>query len=299
VLGYPFQLGLIGFLLWYATRNRLLQWSEVRPAFRGAWSLVKEALPLGLSQVAILLYYNSDVIMLGVWSNDHTVGIYSTAYQMMLMPLLLAGALYTAYFPQLAKKHADPQQSARLSNELLRLLIWMGFPLAALGWAFGRHVIVLLYGVGFSESGPLFEWLSLNLALVFVNNGIGSPLLAWGQQRLHFCITAVAAALNVALNLVLIPHYGAWGAVITTILAEAVVTVVCLIVRRKNVPVVMTPSGWWAVSCATLLAVMLKLLVVWFPRWWWGSLAIGLIAFAACFWWREKEVLLHLPRTRL
>jgi O-antigen/teichoic acid export membrane protein len=107
--------------------------------------------------------------------------------------------------------------------------------LAALGWAFGRHVIALLYGQGFAESGPLLEWLSLSLALIFFSSAVGQPLNAWGLQQQFFRITLVGAVVNVALNFVLIPRLGVWGGVATTLLAEGLVGISSLWVRRRYV----------------------------------------------------------------
>lgn len=296
VLGYPFQLGMIGFVFWYATRHGLLRWSEVRPSFHGTWLLVREALPLGLSQAAILLYYNFDVILLGLWSGDRVVGLYSTAYNVMLMPTLLSGALSSAYFPQLARVRSNQQQSAKLSSDFLRILVWMGMPLAALGWAFGRSGIVMLYGREFAESGPLLEWLSLNIGLVFFNVGIGNPFDAWGLQLPHFKVGLTGAVLNVALNYMLIPRFGAWAAVTTTLLSEAVVGAGCLWIRNKHVRI-----PWWTIAARPLLfcvtaALLGRYLAFKFPDQWFLSLILVACAISAAFWLSERNAVVSLLR---
>ena len=88
LLAYPFRIGVIIYLAWYASRRHLLAWKDVRPTLRGSGALLKQALPLGLSQGAILLYYNFDAIFLGFTRGDATVGLYSTAYNLMLMPVM-------------------------------------------------------------------------------------------------------------------------------------------------------------------------------------------------------------------
>jgi O-antigen/teichoic acid export membrane protein len=61
--------------------------------FRGSRPLLKEALPLGLSQGAINLYGSFAVILLGFLSDNRTVGIYTTAYTVMMVPAFLNTAL--------------------------------------------------------------------------------------------------------------------------------------------------------------------------------------------------------------
>ncbi len=110
----------------------------------------------------------------------------------------------------------------------------MGFPIAALGWAEGRHVVELMYGAEFAASGPYFEWLCLSIALIFLNYGVSVILVPWGHSKLQLKITATCAAVNLALNAVAIPLYGPWGAVATTLAAESLMLVLGLAARRRG-----------------------------------------------------------------
>jgi O-antigen/teichoic acid export membrane protein len=295
-LAYPFQLGSIVYLCWYASRHRLLRWLEVRPTFRGAWPLFKDAFPLGLSQSATFLYGNFDAILLGLLSGDRVVGIYSTAYTVMWVPTFLSAALTQAYFPHLSRVHDNERQSATFSSDFLTIHVWLGMSLAALGWAFGRYVIVLLYGQGFAESGPLLEWLSIDLALSFFSAAVGQPLNAWGLQRPYFLSTLGGAVVNVVLNCILIPWFGSWGAVITTLLAEGVVGVGCLWVRRRHVRI-----SWWRITARPLFicfaaALIGRYLASAFPGQWLISAMLVAGGILAAFWVSERRDLAGLLR---
>ena len=288
MLAYPFQFGLIGYLCWYAGRNGLLRWAEVRPTFRGAWLLLKETLPLGLSQGALFLG-NSDIILLGFLSGDQVVGIYSTAYTVMMIPTFLSAALTQAYFPHLSRVHDNERQSAMFSSDFLTFHVWMGMSFAALGWAFGRYVIAVLYGQGFNESGPLLEWLSVTLALCFFNAAVGQPLNVWGLQGQFLRITLGGAVVNVALNFILIPRFGAWGAVITTLSAEAIVGVGGLWVRRRRVRI-----AWWRIAAKPLFiclaaALIGRYLASAFPGQWLLSAMLVACSILAAFWVSERK----------
>jgi O-antigen/teichoic acid export membrane protein len=298
-LAYPFQLGAIAYLCWYARRHRLLGWTEVRPTFSGGWPLIKEAVPLGVSQGATNLYGNFDAILLGFLSSDRIVGIYSTAYSLMMIPWFLSAALTQAYFPRLSRLHDNERQSAILTSDFLTFHVWLGISLAALGWAFGRHVIVFLYGQGFAESGPLLEWLSIDLALAFFSAAVGQPLNAWGLQRKFVQVTLVGAVVNVALNFILIPRFGVWGAVVTTLLAEGLVGVGCLWVRRRHVRIL-----WWGITAKPLFicftaALIGRYLASAFPGQWLISAMSVACGILAAFWVSERKgfvALLHRMR---
>lgn len=245
---YPIRIAQQAFLLWYVTHIGLLRWKDLAFSLKGAGWLLKQAVPLGLSSIAILLYYNSDAIILGIVRDSTAVGHYATAYGMMLVPTVFSSALLGAYFPALTRAAGHPEQAAKTSRELLRALAWIGFPLAALGWAFGRAAAPAVYGPQFKESGPLFQWLALNLSLIFFNIGYGQPLVAWNRQSSVLWITVAGAGTNLLLNLFAIPKFGAWGAVATTIAAEAVVAIAIVWVRRR-----VMPFSWFAAIRMPLL----------------------------------------------
>ena len=295
-LAYPFRIGAIIFLAWYANHHGLFRWDKVRLGLTGAMRLVRAAIPLGFSQVAILLYYNFDAIFLGFTRGDRIVGLYSTAYSLMLMPMFLCTSLTSAYFPSLSRASSDPHQRQQVSREFVRLLVWIGFPIAAAAWATGRHVVNLLYGPAFADSGILFEWLSLNIALVFFNVGIGQPLTAWDCQKTHFKITGGGAIANVGLNVVLIPRYGAPGAVCTTLLAEFIVMIGVLRARTRITKIPMWQIVYRPLLCSVALAMLVRGLMVLGQVPWWTALILGLSVFAGCFWLLERETIAALGK---
>ncbi len=236
VLGLLFSLPKMAYIFWYISRNAVLKLDKLRPTFVGAKKILAESWPLAFSQGAILIYYNCDAIILGFTGGDYAVGQYTTAYNLMLVATALSSAIWNAYLPAFARLHDTPHQGSHISAEFASLLAWMGFPIAALGWAFGSHVVSFMYGAAFQDSGMYFEWLCLNIVLIFINIGIGSPLLVWGRQKLHFAITGIGAIVNLGLNLLIIPIYGARGAIVTTLIAEFVVLVLIIFTRyRKDI----------------------------------------------------------------
>ncbi len=288
----PFSLALIAFNFWYLQHLGLLQIGQLRPRLAGTAAFLSQAWPLALSQGAALLIYNCGAIVLGFTHSDAEVGLYTTAYRLMFMSTVVSGAMLTAYFPVLARVRHDPPQAARVSAEFATLMAWMGLPIAALGWASGRHVNDLLFGAQFAASGPYFEWLCLAIGLVFVNIGLGTPLLAWGYQKLHLKIAAGAAILSVVLSIVLIPTHGGWGAVAAILAAEALVLILIIAARWRLglgrhplAAVLLAPS---------LCSFVVALAIVALPRaataYWWLELAVGALVLLGCVFVFERRI---------
>jgi O-antigen/teichoic acid export membrane protein len=224
------------------------------------------------------------------------VGLYSTAYNLMIVPMFLSSSLTSAYFPALSRALNDTERCQQVSREFLRVLVWIGFPIAAAGWAAGRYAVDLMYGSAYAGSGILFEWLILNIGLVFFNVGLAQPLTAWDCQKIYFKITALAAAANVGLNIILIPRYGAAGAVFTTLLAEFIVAIGALMVRARVVRIPVFRIVYPPLLCSAALAMVVRGAVVFLGLPWWAALALGLSLFAAGFWLLERETILGVLR---
>jgi O-antigen/teichoic acid export membrane protein len=291
LLPHPFRLIYAIAVVWYASRLRLFDWRSLRFTLRGARELIKECLPLGLSQASIALYCNADAIFLGFTHGDAVVGFYSTAYNLMFVGTFVSTSLMTAAFPALTRAAADPDRARRISTEFLRLLVWAGCGLALLGFGAGRYVTVLFYGQKFAESGPIFEWLCLDLALIFFNIGISQPFNAWGHQREILKITAFGAVVNLGLNILIIPKYGAYGAVATTLISETFVLVACLHFRRRIFPINWFGAILQPLAITLAIGVTLKWAVIAAPALWilWAAAAAGALALA--FFGFERKTL--------
>jgi len=300
VLGLPFTVMGVAFNFWYAAHHRLVKPLLLRPTLAGAGALLRESWPLALSQGAILIYFNSGTLILGFTDGDEAVGQYATAYRLMMVATVVTAALWNAYFPVLARSHNSSVEATALSREYLGLLAWMGLPIAALGWAEGRHVVELMYGAEFAASGPYFEWLCLNIALVFLNYGVSAILVPWGHGKLQLKITATCAAVNLALNAIAIPLYGPWGAVATTLVAESLMLVLGLAARRRGgifwhpvLPIVAPP-----LVCSAAVALVLAVLPASLDRYWWLQLIAGAAILGGCLLISERGVILGMIRRK-
>lgn len=293
IINLPFAAANLAYRFWYLARKGIIDLRKLRPRLAGARRMLDESWPLAFSQGAIVILYSCDTIILGFTHGDNTVGQYASAYKLMLVATVVSSALCSAYYPALARAHDDPERARRVQSEFTSLMVWMGLPIAALGWALGRHVVRLMYGAEFFESGVYFEWLCLNVGLIFINLALGAPLTAWGLQKLHFKITGSAALVNLALNLVLIPIYGPWAAVATTIGAEMMVLVITIVMRRR------IGLGWSPLYratfppllCSTAVAVAIALLPESLAPYWWLQCLAGTLILGGALFIFERRII--------
>ncbi|HTW11298.1 MAG TPA: flippase, partial [Solirubrobacteraceae bacterium] len=199
-------------------------------AGRSRWRpLMKVALPLGISGVLIAVYYQIDSVLLLQLAGPHEAGIYGAAYNFLSPLMFLPAAIMSSFFPVLSAVYAsDPDRARRLVQVCGDIMGVIGLPILAVTIALSHQIIGLLYGPGFGRSASLLPILMIAFVSICFGTlaGFLAPLL--GLQWRLAIYSGLGALANVALNLVLIPSYGAFGSAWATVATEILTMVLML-----------------------------------------------------------------------
>jgi PST family polysaccharide transporter len=192
-------------------------------SIKRAKSLLKDSWPLLLSSISITIYMQIDQIMLGHMIGDEAVGIYSAALRISAVWYFIPMAIVASTFPAIleSKKRSEKQYYARL-QKLFDLMVVISVGLALPTTFLSTSIVTLLFGEAYRDAGII---LSIHIwAAVFVFLGVASSqwIIAEGRQVLSLQRSVIGAFVNVALNLWLIPVYGAVGAALATIISYSV-----------------------------------------------------------------------------
>lgn len=206
---------------------------------RRAYSkLVRESLPQYLSVIFDVGLSRMDWILLGILSTRAVTADYSFAYrafEISKLPLLVIGTVILPRFSRILQRGL-PASGFRTEWQQLFELEMFGsvcIPLVLnLIWAPGVDAITMgKYG---TSNATEFLLLSVCLPLHFGINFFWTLAFAARKYRQATTITIIASAVNVLLNLALIPFYGGIGAAIAFLGASLVqFTCYALLVRRK------------------------------------------------------------------
>jgi PST family polysaccharide transporter len=190
--------------------------------------LAKRAAPLGFSLVMLQIYWSMDQVLLGLLTNKAQVGQYAAAAK---LPVVLSGFIQiwvSAVYPHASKLfRRDPDALRRQLGGFTSLSIVAALPLAAGSAFLAAPIVTGLFGSAYSQAGPSFAILMAASAIVVVAINYTSLAMAVDEERIFALAVTIAAVVNVLLNLVLIPHYGAVGASIATVVAESLVFLMC------------------------------------------------------------------------
>lgn len=187
-----------------------------------AKELLMDSWPLLLSSMTIMIYMKIDQIMLGQMVGDEAVGIYSTAVRISeawyFVPMMIVISVFPAILE--TKRRSEAQYHQRM-QDLYDLMVWLSIAVALPMSFLSTPIVTALFGEAFAASGHV---LTIHIwAAVFVFLGFASSrwFLAENLQFLSFQRTAFGAVVNVLLNWLTIPHYGAIGAAIATVVSQA------------------------------------------------------------------------------
>jgi len=199
----------------------------VRPKFGidfGLWRyLFKEALPIALAGVILIIYFRIDVVMLSMMQGDVPVGIYSAAYKISEPLSLIPIALLTSMFPIMsASFKTSKERLIRIYRLCVRYIFIIILPIAIGTTLLADKIIFFVYGAEFAGSATALK--ILIWALVFTSAGyvLTNLLVSIGKQKLYTWCMVLCAITNVTLNFILIPALSYNGAAIATVATNIV-----------------------------------------------------------------------------
>ncbi len=197
-------------LNWFAAR-----WDSMR-------RLAREAAPLMLAGLAIIIYMKIDEVMLRQMVGPVEVGIYSAATRLTEIWYFLPVALGSSLLPALVR--ARSQGEAAYQRHLRRyydinagMAYALSIPMAlAAPW-----LVRLAYGAPFAASAPIVVVHIWSSIFVFLGVARGQWLVNERLQKFYLLATLAGALINIGLNLVFIPRWGGVGAAWATVVAQA------------------------------------------------------------------------------
>src|SRR5262245_40846996 len=192
-------------------RHRVAGWEPDRGALR-------EGVAFGFKvhggAVAFFLLLRVDQVLVQALAGFRALGLYALAVTIAELLWLVCEPLAIAALPHQAR--ADRTIDRRLAYATSRLALLLASAGGAVLWVAAPFLIELVYGSSFRDSASLLRWLLPGIVALSAARPLATLLLRDGRPVLLTVMGLVVLALNVALDLVLIPSFGAIGASIAS-----------------------------------------------------------------------------------
>lgn len=215
--------------------------------------------------IAVEIYAMIDTTMLGIFCDDQTVGCYSNAMKLTRMVNTMAAAIGAVLFPRLSVifNNNDKREFNELVNKGIKIMLVIAFP-AAVGMIVCSHsIITIFFGNSFAESVPILKILAFMIPVVVCNTLLGGQVLVTTNQEDKYVITVIiASAVNVILNALFIPKFGATSAAIASLISEIIDIILYLYFARKYVKINISAQYIMSVGIPLLLYIMISKVII-------------------------------------
>jgi len=225
-------------LIFFYKRSSSLSISEWRFDKKKAISLVKQSWLIFAGAIFAVIYMKIDRVMLKVFEGSSSVGIYAVAAQISEAWYFIPTIIAASIFPKLIHlRESTPTEFYRRLQQLFDILFIIGLVIAVITTFVAPFVINFLYGTEYFESANILVvhiWAGIFVALraafskwILIENALVFSLVTQGA----------GALLNVVLNWFLIPHFGAMGAAISTLISYSVASFFALTLSSHTRPI--------------------------------------------------------------
>lgn len=284
----PEDLVLYAFIMAGGTAvSQLLLWSALRKfihfervSFSGIKTHISPIVHLFIPMLALSLYHYMDKTMLDVLSNEAEVGFYYSADKIIYIPLGVITAVSTVMLPRISNVLTN--DSINKTEFLLNKSSEVNISLAcAIGFGIGaisKEFAPFFFGVGYEPVGILIKVFVPVLIIKTLSDVVRAQyLIPAKKDRQYTTAVSFGAITNIICNAILIPLFGALGAVLGTLVAESVVLFVAMFACRKEINFLKIFTKHWCylvfgmamyvlvrlVSCAGVsLPVFIRLIVM-------------------------------------
>jgi O-antigen/teichoic acid export membrane protein len=200
---------------------------------------------LHLSSLSVMLacnltsgiYAYLDNVIVGLLTDDHSVGLYSTAIRANRMVVIFLTSLGISIIPRLAyySQHNMREESHQVATKTVRFMFLIVWPVSALFLAFAPQILTMLSGPEFLPAASVMR-LSVPViaASVFTNYLAFHVLFPIGGEKTVLIATSIAAAISLSLNFLLVPFWGIEGAAITAVLGQLACSVVLFVGAQRR-----------------------------------------------------------------
>ena len=174
---------------------------------------------LFLSGSGSMVFLYADTVFIGYYLSNADVGVYRVVFQFTTAATFTTIALRTTLWPKISRwgKTAEFNLVEESLSRAVSYSLLLAIPVFVGGVILGDKLLYYFYGAGFTNGyHVLIVLLGVQVVNVF-QHLFTTYLGALDNQKEAFKVTALAATLNIILNMALIPVMGIIGAAIATL----------------------------------------------------------------------------------
>jgi O-antigen/teichoic acid export membrane protein len=239
------------------------------PKFKFNWvfsmAILRQSYPYALMILLMMIYTRTDSVMLErIHPNGKfEAGIYAQGFRL-FDAFFMFGMIFTnLLFPVFSRLLKTKRESVFIIvNTSRNLLIGGAILLAFISFQNAEFILNFIYKNNISESVLPFQWLMWSFIGVCLSFIYGTLLTANGNMKFMNQLSLVGIVLNIILNALLIPKYGASGSAFATLITQSFTALIQLIYCHQLFSIKVTISQVINYSAFILLMFLIPFISV-------------------------------------
>lgn len=184
--------------------------------------ILRSSLPYSYVIIMMSVYMRIDGFLLErILPSPYQAGVYAAAYRIFEAFNNLGYLFAVLLLPMFASLLSNKKKLVHLISISHNLLLILSATASIVTILFSKEIMNFIYPVGYNELySKVLILLMISFFSVSMNYIYGTFLTAAGKVNLINKTVLIAVVINVSLNLILIPYYGAEGAALTSIITQ-------------------------------------------------------------------------------
>lgn len=178
--------------------------------------------------IATTIYTHLDTVMLGFMKTDTDVGYYSAAVKIKTILVSMVTSASSVLLPRMTfyVENRQKDEFYKIAKKTMNLIFLVAVPFMVYFILYAKEGIFFLSGDAYAGAIVPMQIIMPTLLLIGMSNILGIQIMVPIGKELQVLYSEIAGAVvDLIINILLIPRYGAAGAAIGTLVAEAVVLV--------------------------------------------------------------------------
>lgn len=205
-------------------------YSEIRPFH--LFEIIKQGIPLGIATLISQVVIQFPFIYLGFFDTTENTGLYSVAFRVVVLMLVIDRVFYTIFFPAVSRSFKNSLEHLKERVDwTLKIITTGSLYVTILALLAGRNLLPIIFGSEFRESGLIFQILLGYFVLTIINSVFTFTLIGIEKEQLYTKSLLIGAVAFVVIILIPLPL----SATLTAPIALAVYQAVSMLVMIKHI----------------------------------------------------------------
>ncbi len=250
--------------------------------------LLRFCLPLIPSTIFWWITGVSDRYMVASMRSDAENGLYAAAYKIPTLLTYVVTIFNDAWRLSAVSESEDREKCTKFYSEVFKYYISVMFTGGAILAVGAQIFAVILFADSYFDAWVYIPVLSAATVFTALDTFLGSAYFTVRKTGMSFWTSFIGAALNILLNILLIPKWGAMGASVATYISYFAVFVVRAATMHSFIPFKMYPVK--LVLNTVMITVIAAVMSIWGGAW--QGIVASCIMLAVCVIFNGRDIIL-------